>query len=224
MLPVIDIFAGPGGLGEGFTQAGFKVLVSAEMDQVACSTLMLRKFFHCFPKGQAPELYYSFLRGEATLETLKEKYPSEWMEASKSVANVELGTEIGNQILYRKLDQALAGNKGFLLIGGPPCQAYSLAGRSRMLGTGLATNSLSTAEVTSLRAELAGQFYADRRHTLYLEYLKILCRYQPAVFVLENVKGMSSAKVSADAHPGSVFGNICRSAQLAYCRQMAKRH
>ena len=213
MLPVVDIFAGPGGLGEGFAQAGFKVLISAEMDQVACSTLTLRKFFHCFPKGKVPDLYYRFLRGEIAVETLKEEYPSEWMAASNSVANVELGTEKGNQILYRKLDEALAGNNGFILIGGPPCQAYSLAGRSRMLGPGLATNSLSTAEITSLRAELAGQFYADHRHTLYLEYLKILCRYQPAVFVLENVKGMSSAKVSADAQPGSVFGNICHGLQ-----------
>ena len=124
MLPVVDIFAGPGGLGEGFAQAGFKVLISAEMDQVACSTLTLRKFFHCFPKGKVPDLYYRFLRGEIAVETLKEEYPSEWMAASNSVANVELGTEKGNQILYRKLDEALAGNNGFILIGGPPCQAY----------------------------------------------------------------------------------------------------
>ena len=125
------------------------------MDQVACSTLTLRKFFHCFPKGKVPDLYYRFLRGEIAVETLKEEYPSEWMAASNSVANVELGTEKGNQILYRKLDEALAGNNGFILIGGPPCQAYSLAGRSRMLGPGLATNSLSTAEITSLRGQEA---------------------------------------------------------------------
>ena len=57
MAPVIDIFAGPGGLGEGFTQAGFKVLLSAEMDPVACQTLRLRKFFNSFPRDRVPHSY-----------------------------------------------------------------------------------------------------------------------------------------------------------------------
>ena len=56
----------------------------------------------------------------------------------------------------------------------PSCQAYSLAGRSRMLGIGQSLNSSAEDDVASIRAELAAQFYADGRHTLYLEYLKIL--------------------------------------------------
>jgi len=43
-IPVIDLFAGPGGLGEGYTSAGFDVALSCEMDPVACETLTLRKF------------------------------------------------------------------------------------------------------------------------------------------------------------------------------------
>jgi len=209
MLPVVDIFAGPGGLGEGFTQAGFKVLVSAEMNPTACETLTLRKFFHCFPKGEAPEEYYRFIKGQCSVENLREAYPREWKVAIDAVANVELGSAVGNQKLYEKLDQQLCENQNFVLIGGPPCQAYSLAGRSRMLGIGQSLNSSAEDDVASIRAELAAQFYADGRHTLYLEYLKILCRYQPAVFILENVKGMGSAKASADAEQGSVFSNIC---------------
>ena len=88
MLPVVDIFAGPGGLGEGFTQAGYEILLSAEMDPTACETLKLRKFFHQFRGRKVPEAYYKFIRGELELEQLKEKFPSEW----DSACNVRLQT------------------------------------------------------------------------------------------------------------------------------------
>ena len=78
MVPVIDIFAGPGGLGEGFSQAGFDVKLSAEMDPVACKTLELRKFFHQFSGERIPESYYEFLRGEINIETLQSKNQSKW--------------------------------------------------------------------------------------------------------------------------------------------------
>ena len=119
-VPVIDIFAGPGGLGEGFIQAGFNILLSAEMDSTACATLTLRKFFHCFPKGNAPEAYYRCIRGEISTADLRDEYPQEWQAASNSIANVELGTDSGNQTLYQMIDQKLNGNRNFVLIGGPP--------------------------------------------------------------------------------------------------------
>ena len=209
MLPVVDIFAGPGGLGEGFTQAGYEILLSAEMDPTACETLKLRKFFHQFRGRKVPEAYYKFIRGELELEQLKEKFPSEWDSACSAVANIELGTADGNAEFNRKLDQKLEGRDGFILIGGPPCQAYSLAGRSRMLGVGSKMSDLANTSGEDLRAQLASEFYKDKRHTLYLEYLNILCRYQPAVFVMENVKGMGSARSGVDASLGSVFENIC---------------
>ena len=77
MTKVVDIFAGPGGLGEGFSQAGFNVILSAEMDPVACETLKLRKFFYQFEDQKVPENYYKFLRGEIELETLKSQHRSE---------------------------------------------------------------------------------------------------------------------------------------------------
>lgn len=209
MIPVIDIFAGPGGLGEGFTQAGFKVLLSAEMDPVACQTLLLRKFFNSFPRDRVPHSYYQFLRGELTLQTLSESCPEEWNAAKSEVVRAELGTEQGNSEFYRRLDRCLEGIKDFILIGGPPCQAYSLAGRSRMLGGGNEMGSLSEKQAKTLRSRLASDFYKDKRHTLYKEYIKILSRYQPSIFIMENVKGMGSAKTHASAVPGSVFDSIC---------------
>lgn len=209
MLPVADIFAGPGGLGEGFAQAGFEILLSAEMDPVACQTLKVRKFFHQFTKRDVPEAYYKFIRGEIGIETLEEKYPEEWSNAANAVANVELGTRDGNSVFYRMLDQKLEDKEDFILIGGPPCQAYSLAGRSRRLGVGNRTLENEHETKNDLIARLANEFYKDRRHTLYLEYTKILCRYQPAVFVMENVKGMGSAKAGSEEGHGTVFDNIC---------------
>ena len=166
MLPVVDIFAGPGGLGEGFTQAGYEILLSAEMDPTACETLKLRKFFHQFRERKVPEAYYKFIRGELKLEQLKEKFPGEWDSACNAVANIELGTTAGNAEFNRKLDQKLEGRDDFILIGGPPCQAYSLAGRSRMLGVGHKALDPENTSGKDLRAQLASEFYKDKRHTL----------------------------------------------------------
>ena len=118
MLPVVDIFAGPGGLGEGFSQAGYEILLSAEMDPTACKTLKLRKFFHQFRERKVPEVYYKFIRGELELEQLKEKFPDEWDSACKAVANIELGTTAGNAEFNRKLDQKLKGIEDFILLVG----------------------------------------------------------------------------------------------------------
>ena len=206
--PVVDIFAGPGGLAEGFAQAGYEILLSAEMNKVACDTLRIRKFFHQFSENNVPKEFYQFLRGEITFEVLIEGYPKEWSSACETVANVELGTAEGNACFEKLLDKKLKDVDEFILVGGPPCQAYSLAGRSRMLGLGLQESSLPAKSRNDLKMNIAKEFYKDKRHTLYLEYLRILCRYQPSIFVMENVKGMGSAKVKASASVGSVFSNI----------------
>ena len=70
-IPIIDLFAGPGGLGEGFSAlaaparpAAFRIALSIEMEPWAHQTLALRSFFHQFPHGQAPAEYYAHIRGE----------------------------------------------------------------------------------------------------------------------------------------------------------------
>ena len=216
MTKVVDIFAGPGGLGEGFSQAGFNVILSAEMDPVACETLKLRKFFYQFEDQKVPENYYKFLRGEIELETMKSQHRSEWNCAENAVVNVELGTSSGNEILNKKLDDNLHEDENFILIGGPPCQAYSIAGRSRMLGLGNRLNNHSSLSSEELQAKLSNEFYSDKRHTLYKEYLKIICRYQPSVFVMENVRGMGSARSGPAAKSGSVFSNIIHGLKNPY--------
>ena len=179
-VPVVDLFAGPGGLGEGFSALDgnlFKIAISIEMEKTAHETLRLRSFFRQFGSESVPSQYYDYVRGDLPLDDLKAAYPCEWEHAEREVWQAELGAECHAQVRAR-VDEALgtARNTGdALLLGGPPCQAYSLVGRSRM---------------RPVRGE---EFESDRRHFLYREYLKILADHVPGSFVLENVKGLLSS-------------------------------
>lgn len=185
MISVVDIFAGPGGLGEGFSSLRgstnsipFRVCVSIEKDLQATETLRLRSFFREFPDGQAPDEYYAHLRGEISRSELYEFFPKESARADTVAVNAELGSKEWSRARVRSLIQnALGKRKNFVLVGGPPCQAYSIVGRSRNKG------------ISGYEAE------TDKRSTLYKEYLRILADHQPGVFVMENVKGLVSAKL-----------------------------
>ena len=76
-IPVIDLFAGPGGLGEGFSSImdplrcpHFSLKVSVEKDPTAHKTLSLRSLYRKFPRGKAPDCYYDHIRGEISREAL----------------------------------------------------------------------------------------------------------------------------------------------------------
>ena len=194
-IPVIDLFAGPGGLGEGFSKVAkgtaFKVVVSIEKDQVTHKTLRLRSFYRTILSGlgsarkRLPAEFLVFLKAknkkeqDAALKVLSEKFPREWEHADSEALCLTLGEqnrEINGRIreaLRKNLDK---NNRDWVLIGGPPCQAYSLVGRSR------------TGNHDGMKK--------DPRQMLYKEYLGILRRYKPTVFVMENVKGINSAKVA----------------------------
>jgi DNA (cytosine-5)-methyltransferase 1 len=192
-IPIIDIFAGPGGLGEGFCSLTdnkgnrlFEIKLSIEKDEFAHQTLKLRSFFRQFPVAKAPEEYYQFVRGQIGLTTLYELYPNEAAIASAEAWCGTLGTPdqddknpVSNIEVDERIRTALGGNKNWLLIGGPPCQAYSLAGRSR-------------------RQETVLDSQKDKRVGLYKEYLRIIAVHHPAVFVMENVKGLLSAKTAEE--------------------------
>lgn len=193
-IPVVDLFAGPGGLGEGFSALdngnAFRIIVSAEMEASAHQTLRLRAFYRILKRqgGKALDSYYRFCNGESGLPW-DDKTAAEWEEADKEARRITLGTDAGNRELTTILDKSGIGpTKPWILIGGPPCQAYSVVGRARNRGK------------TDYCAE------DDHRHFLYREYLNIIQRYKPAVFVMENVKGILSSRVGGQ----QIFHTILR--------------
>jgi len=191
-IPIIDLFAGPGGLGEGFSSlhagTAFKIHTSAEMDKAAHSTLKLRAFYRILRNSDSKDLdtYYKFCNGEVNAP-FNDRSFSAWSIAEKEALNITLGTEQGNAELYSMIDSAKLGKENpWVLIGGPPCQAYSVVGRSR--NKGVADYKPSN----------------DHRHFLYLEYLKTIQKYKPSVFVMENVRGILTSKVDGV----SIFAKI----------------
>lgn len=188
-IPVIDLFAGPGGLGEGFSSAPavlgrtFDCKLSIEMDPVAHRTLQLRAFIRQFAKK--PSEYWQLMRGELNEQELYLAYPRESTAARKEARCLELSSRTAPEV-KELVKAAVGGSESWVLIGGPPCQAYSLAGRSRNRG-----NSEYDAD-------------SDHRHVLYVEYLQILADHAPPVFVMENVKGLLSAQYKS----GGMFERI----------------
>lgn len=186
MIPVVDLFAGPGGLGEGFStfetdsRACFRIILSAEKSEVAHKTLRLRAFFRLLTlKGKVPDSYYEYVSGDRDRPYDKDTKQI-WEEAGREALKLTLGSGSGNRALRDSLRDRLDKTKPWVLIGGPPCQAYSLVGRARNAGK------------TDYRAEL------DKRHFLYKQYLNILDELRPSIFVMENVKGLLSSKVGED--------------------------
>ena len=176
-VPVADLFAGPGGLGEGFASLtdAFRIELSAECSSSAHRTLRLRAFKRALEaSGESTAPYYDYVKGrrsapwtDATREL--------WEEAEREALCVTLGNADDDQ----RFSQALA-QRDFVdgvLVGGPPCQAYSLVGRARNRG------------IEGYVPE------DDGRHYLYREYLKLIQHFRPAVFVMENVKGIVSSRV-----------------------------
>lgn len=168
-LNFIDLFAGAGGLSEGFIRAGYKPIAHVEMDEAACYTLKTRTAYHYLKsKGKKDfEEYVKYLKGEIDRPTLYSLVPEEEMN---SVINLALGDE-NNAAIFKRIDTLLQKQPVDLIIGGPPCQAYSLVGRARS----------------------ANGMKNDPRNHLYLQYAKYLQKYKPKMFVFENVLGLRSA-------------------------------
>lgn len=199
-VPFIDIFAGPGGLSEGFSRFStftgssttFESRLAIEKDPVAVQTLRLRSFYRGFADGAAPDEFYQVIRGQRPIGSLA-LFP-EWTAAERHVWHATLG-EVDEEVLHKRIGESLGVNRNWILLGGPPCQAYSLMGRARMTGVG-ATARENGDNLESLRQEKLTSFATDHRHRLYREYLRIVAAHEPAVFVMENVKGILSSKLS----------------------------
>ena len=189
---IVDLFAGPGGLGEGFAAAGregdgdMEIRLSVERQPIEVRTLRLRAFLRRFENG-FPKAYHDALNSGSPMPDWSDLHPVEWKAAEAEAWQLELGAERSFELISDTLDRTREEFKGnTILIGGPPCQAYSLAGRSRNRG----------------KHDYIPE--KDERHYLYREYVRILDRLRPAAFVMENVKGMISSRVDG----GGIFQRV----------------
>lgn len=176
-LNFIDLFSGAGGLSEGFIRAGFKPIAHVEIDKKACDTLETRLIYHKLNSENKTEKYYDYISEKITREEFLKEFGNS--ELSNSVINIPIGGD-NNKIIFEKIDKLANGKQIDLIIGGPPCQAYSLVGRSR--------------DKYGMKN--------DPRNFLYKEYAKFLKKFQPKVFVFENVLGLITAE------KGSYFKNM----------------
>ncbi len=171
MLNFIDLFAGAGGLSEGFVRAGYTPIAHIEMDKYACDTLKTRAAFHWLEAQKKLSVYKKYLHEKQE----KEDVTKLWVQVPESVIDTVIQSEIGPKTikkLFTEIDKLKGKESIDIIVGGPPCQAYSVAGRARM---GKAVEN-------------------DPRNELYKYYVKFLEHYQPKMFVFENVLGIRTAK------------------------------
>ncbi|MCI9144827.1 MAG: DNA cytosine methyltransferase [Eubacterium sp.] len=169
----IDLFAGAGGLSEGFFQEGFNPIAHVEMNEYASNTLETRSCYYYFKKESKLDVYYKYLKKEISREDMLNQVPS---DVIKTVIN-ETMTDKSISGIFNRIDEIMKedGIKEVdVIIGGPPCQAYSLVGR---------------AQSKHMRTPMS----EDPRNDLYKLYARFLRKYQPKMFVFENVMGIITA-------------------------------
>jgi len=167
-LNYIDLFAGAGGLSEGFVREDFHPVAHVEMNKEACDTIRTRIAFHYLTRNKKSKAYFSYLKNEISRDEL-------WSQVPEELLNSVINTEISNKTIssiFSQIDKNLDSKKQVdLIIGGPPCQAYSLVGRSRD----------------------PNRMKGDKRNYLFRYYAQFLERYKPKYFVFENVLGLLTA-------------------------------
>jgi DNA (cytosine-5)-methyltransferase 1 len=193
---IIDLFSGAGGLSEGFHKEGFKIVAQVEKDRWATETLKTRYIFHELKKNNDLDLYFKYLASKKTYKHIEEdreiiykKYNYLKEKLDVEILNKKFGNPANDKEatsskeVISLIENSLKFNNEnsvSMIIGGPPCQAYSLVGRGRM----------------GLEAE------KDNRNFLFYYYLRIVKEFSPKMFVFENVPGILSAK------KGKVFEEI----------------
>ena len=182
-LTYIDLFAGAGGLSEGFLRNGYTPIAHVEMNKFACETLKTRVAYHHLKTNGGFGAYIKYLKKEISRDELWNKVPKSEME---SVIQSEISSKTIKDI-FETIDSRIKGKKVDVIIGGPPCQAYSIVGRAR---------------------DPKGMSEDPRNH-LYKFYVKFLEKYRPKMFVFENVPGILSAK------NGEYFSKIKKAIEAA---------
>lgn len=178
----IDLFAGAGGLSEGFIRAGFRPVAHVEMNEYAAQTLVTRSAYYYLKQVDKLDLYYDYLRGDMNRDTFLTYIP-------KSIVKTILCETMSDKTLpsiFKTIDGIMKLQKigsVDVIVGGPPCQAYSLVGRAQS-------------------SHMEVPMSEDPRNVLYKLYARFLTRYQPKMFVFENVMGILSA------NDGSTWKNL----------------
>lgn len=167
-MKIIDLFAGAGGLSEGFRDDYFDIVCHVEMDFDASQTLKTRDAFHYFKKNNNLNIYERYILGEISKVKFHEFLPKSLLD---KVINIEIN-DVNLKEIFKDIDDKLRGSNLDGIIGGPPCQAFSMIGRN-------ANNSKKS---------------FDKRVYLYMYYIEFLKKYKPKFFVFENVKGLLSFK------------------------------
>ncbi|WP_019227430.1 DNA cytosine methyltransferase [Sedimentibacter sp. B4] len=170
MINYIDLFAGAGGLSEGFTASGYRPVAHVEMNADACMTLKTRACYYYLKDADKEDLYNKYLKGLISRDELYTSVPKKILD---TVINETMSAE-GMPALFNKISVLMSQQEVDsidLIVGGPPCQAYSLVGRA-------------------VKGE---NMKNDQRNYLYKLYIQVLNKYKPKMFVFENVPGLLTA-------------------------------
>lgn len=135
----IDLFAGCGGLSEGFYKQGYKALLHLEINKYACKTLETRM------------RHYGY--------------------SEKEIEDAVMCDDITREGIISDMEKRIHDSVD-VIIGGPPCQAFSTVGR----------------------AQSPDGMNSDPRNYLFENYLEILNHFKPKMFIFENVKGLLTAR------------------------------
>lgn len=164
-LNFIDLFAGASGMSEGFIKAGLNPVSHIEMNEEACFTIRTRAAYHYLSKTKKTKVYNDYLKGIITRTDFYKEVPSSILD---SVLNEEI-TDDSIKSIFKEIKKYQKKSQIDLIIGGPPCQAYSLLGRHQK------------------------EIENDPRNKLYIQYGRFLKEFKPKAFVFENVPGLLSA-------------------------------
>ena len=165
----IDLFAGTSALSEGFLRHGFVPVAHVEMNEDACFTIKTRLAYHYLNSNSNITSYTQYLKGEISRDSLYKLIPDSLIS---SVINKEISDDTIDSI-FEQIDKRLLKQrrkKVDFIVGGPPCQAFSMLNRHNE------------------------NIADDDRCLLYLQYGKFLKKYRPMGFVFENVLGLLSSK------------------------------